>query len=152
MTPSPIYQSPNDGRSSWCPSSSLVKISYQASMYCNDRSMFIQKPDPKLSTRKTFYMMSGRRHPSGKLLIVSVLECGTRRGNNFIHCTWFLLRTDTYSTVAAALGPSQTEARHGRSSWRCSRPEAALPRLADEDALRNISRGCSAARASTTAV
>lgn len=99
---------------------SLAVFGYQASMYFrNDKSMFIQKPDPKLTIAENIlYMM----RPDGKytqleaklLDLCLVLHAEHGGGNNSAFTVHVVSSsgTDTYSTVAAALG-SLKGPKHG---------------------------------------
>ena len=90
---------------------SLAVFGYQTSMYFrNDKSMFIQKPDPKLTIAENIlYMM----RPDGKytqleaklLDLCLVLHAEHGGGNNSAFTVHVVSSsgTDTYSTVAAAL-------------------------------------------------
>ncbi|WP_417167048.1 citrate/2-methylcitrate synthase [Senegalimassilia anaerobia] len=99
---------------------SLAVFGYQASMYFrNDKSMFIQKPDPSLSAAENIlYMM----RPDGKytrlearlLDLCLVLHAEHGGGNNSSFTTHVLTSADTdaYSTYAAAIG-SLKGRKHG---------------------------------------
>ena len=71
---------------------SLAVFGYQASMYFrNDRSMFIQKPDPKLSIAENIlYMM----RPDGKY---------TRLERNCWICVWCSMRNTAAATTLRSL-------------------------------------------------
>lgn len=99
---------------------SLAVFGYQASMYFrNDKSMFIQKPDPNLSAAENIlYMMrpDGKyTHLEARLLdLCLVLHAEHGGGNNSAFTVHVVTSsgTDTYSTIAAALG-SLKGPKHG---------------------------------------
>ena len=131
---------------------SLAVFGYQASMYFrNDRSMFIQKPDPKLSIAENIlYMM----RPDGKytrleaklLDLCLVLHAEHGGGNNSAFTVHVVSSsgTDTYSTVAAALG-SLKGPKHGGANIKVMEMFEDLkqhcPDWEDEDALREYLKG-----------
>ncbi len=126
---------------------SIAVFGYQASMYFrNDKSMFIQKPDPKLSIAENIlYMM----RPDGKytrleaklLDLCLVLHAEHGGGNNSAFTVHVVSSsgTDTYSTMAAALG-SLKGPKHGGANIKVMEMFADLkrhcPDWKDEDALR----------------
>ena len=131
---------------------SLAVFGYQASMYFrNDRSMFIQKPDPKLSIAENIlYMM----RPDGKytrleaklLDLCLVLHAEHGGGNNSAFTVHVVSSsgTDTYSTIAAALG-SLKGPKHGGANIKVMEMFEDLkqhcPDWTDEDALREYLNG-----------
>ncbi len=131
---------------------SLAVFGYQASMYFrNDKSMFIQKPDPKLTTAENIlYMM----RPDGKytrleaklLDLCLVLHAEHGGGNNSAFTVHVVSSsgTDTYSTIAAALG-SLKGPRHGGANIKVMEMFADLKAHCadwkDEDALRDYLSG-----------
>ena len=126
---------------------SLAVFGYQASMYFrNDRSMFIQKPDPKLSIAENIlYMM----RPDGKytrleaklLDLCLVLHAEHGGGNNSAFTVHVVSSsgTDTYSTVAAALG-SLKGPKHGGANIKVMEMmddiRAHVSDVTDEDEMR----------------
>lgn len=130
----------------------LAVFGYQASMYFrNDKSMFIQKPDPKLSIAENIlYMM----RPDGKytrlearlLDLCLVLHAEHGGGNNSAFTVHVVSSsgTDTYSTIAAALG-SLKGPKHGGANIKVMEMFADLkrhcPDWQDEDALREYLEG-----------
>mgnify|MGYP002609511889 FL=1 len=98
---------------------SLAVFGYQASMYFrNDKSMFIQKPDPNLSAAENIlYMM----RPDGKytrlearlLDLCLVLHAEHGGGNNSAFTVHVVTSsgTDTYSAIAAANRPRRIRSR-----------------------------------------
>ena len=126
---------------------SLAVFGYQASMYFrNDKSMFIQKPDPKLtSAENILYMM----RPDGKytqleaklLDLCLVLHAEHGGGNNSAFTVHVVSSsgTDTYSTVAAALG-SLKGPKHGGANIKVMEMfrdlKANCRDWKDEDAIR----------------
>lgn len=126
---------------------SLAVYGYQASMYFrNDKSMFIQKPDPNLSIAENIlYMM----RPDGKytqlearlLDLCLVLHAEHGGGNNSTFTVHVVSSsgTDTYATMAAALG-SLKGPKHGGANIRVVEMFADLkehcPDWEDEDAIR----------------
>ncbi len=127
---------------------SLAVFGYQASMYFrNDKSMFIQKPDPDLTIAENIlYMM----RPDGKysqlearlLDLCLVLHAEHGGGNNSAFTVHVVSSsgTDTYATIAAALG-SLKGPKHGGANIKVMEMFADLqehcPDWKDEDALRN---------------
>ncbi len=130
----------------------LAVFGYQASMYFrNDKSMFIQKPDPKLSTAENIlYMMrpDGKyTHLEARLLdLCLVLHAEHGGGNNSAFTVHVVSSsgTDTYSTVAAALG-SLKGPKHGGANIKVMEMFADLkrhcPDWTDEDTLREYLEG-----------
>lgn len=130
----------------------LAVFGYQASMYFrNDKSMFIQKPDPKLSIAENIlYMM----RPDGKysrleaklLDLCLVLHAEHGGGNNSAFTVHVVTSsgTDTYSTIAAALG-SLKGPKHGGANIKVMEMfedlKAHCPDWKDEDALREYLTG-----------
>lgn len=130
----------------------LAVFGYQASMYFrNDKSMFIQKPDPNLSIAENIlYMM----RPDGKytrlearlLDLCLVLHAEHGGGNNSAFTVHVVSSsgTDTYSTIAAALG-SLKGPKHGGANIKVMEMFADLkahcPDWQDEDALRAYLEG-----------
>ena len=130
----------------------LAVFGYQASMYFrNDKSMFIQKPDPKLTIAENIlYMM----RPDGtytrleaKLLdLCLVLHAEHGGGNNSAFTVHVVSSsgTDTYSTIAAALG-SLKGPKHGGANIKVMEMFEDLktncPDWEDEDALREYLMG-----------
>lgn len=130
----------------------LAIFGYQASMYFrNDKSMFIQKPDPKLTIAENMlYMM----RPDGqytrleaKLLdLCLVLHAEHGGGNNSAFTVHVVSSsgTDTYSTIAAALG-SLKGPKHGGANIKVIKMFEDLkrncPDWEDEDALRDYLMG-----------
>ena len=126
---------------------SLAVFGYQASMYFrNDKSMFIQKPDPKLTIAENIlYMM----RPDGKytqleaklLDLCLVLHAEHGGGNNSAFTVHVVSSsgTDTYSTVAAALG-SLKGPKHGGANIKVMEMfrdlKANCRDWKDEDAIR----------------
>lgn len=126
---------------------SLAVFGYQASMYFrNDKSMFIQKPDPKLTIAENIlYMM----RPDGKytqleaklLDLCLVLHAEHGGGNNSAFTVHVVSSsgTDTYSTVAAALG-SLKGPKHGGANIKVMEMfrdlKANCQDWKDEDAIR----------------
>lgn len=126
---------------------SLAVFGYQASMYFrNDKSMFIQKPDPKLTIAENIlYMM----RPDGKytqleaklLDLCLVLHAEHGGGNNPAFTVHVVSSsgTDTYSTVAAALG-SLKGPKHGGANIKVMEMfrdlKANCRDWKDEDAIR----------------
>ena len=126
---------------------SLAVFGYQASMYFrNDKSMFIQKPDPKLTIAENIlYMM----RPDGKytqleaklLDLCLVLHAEHGGGNNSAFTVHVVSSsgTDTYSTVAAALG-SLKGPKHGGANIKVMEMfrdlKANCRNWKDEDAIR----------------
>ena len=126
---------------------SLAVFGYQASMYFrNDKSMFIQKPDPKLTIAENIlYMM----RPDGKytqleaklLDLCLVLHAEHGGGNNSALTVHVVSTsgTDTYSTVAAALG-SLKGPKHGGANIKVMEMfrdlKANCRDWKDEDAIR----------------
>lgn len=126
---------------------SLAVFGYQASMYFrNDKSMFIQKPDPKLAIAENIlYMM----RPDGKytqleaklLDLCLVLHAEHGGGNNSAFTVHVVSSsgTDTYSTVAAALG-SLKGPKHGGANIKVMEMfrdlKANCRDWKDEDAIR----------------
>jgi citrate synthase len=131
---------------------SLAVFGYQASMYFrNDKSMFIQKPDPKLTIAENLlYMM----RPDGKytrleaklLDLCLVLHAEHGGGNNSAFTVHVVSSsgTDTYSTIAAALG-SLKGPKHGGANIKVMEMFQDLkdhcPDWKDEDALRAYLQG-----------
>ena len=127
---------------------SLAVFGYQASMYFrNDKSMFIQKPDPKLTIAENIlYMM----RPDGKysrlearlldLCLVLHAEHGGGNNSSFTVHVVSSSGTDTYATIAAALG-SLKGPKHGGANIKVMEMFADLkqhcPDWKDEDALRD---------------
>ena len=126
---------------------SLAVFGYQASMYFrNDKSMFIQKPDPKLTIAENIlYMM----RPDGKytqleaklLDLCLVLHAEHGGGNNSALTVHVVSTsgTDTYSAVAAALG-SLKGPKHGGANIKVMEMfrdlKANCRDWKDEDAIR----------------
>ena len=126
---------------------SLAVFGYQASMYFrNDKSMFIQKPDPKLTIAENIlYMM----RPDGKytqleaklLDLCLVLHAEHGGGNNSAFTVHVVSSsgTDTYSTIAAALG-SLKGPKHGGANIKVMEMfrdlKANCRDWKDEDAIR----------------
>ena len=126
---------------------SLAVFGYQASMYFrNDKSMFIQKPDPKLTIAENIlYMM----RPDGKytqleaklLDLCLVLHAEHGGGNNSAFTVHVVSSsgTDTDSTVAAALG-SLKGPKHGGANIKVMEMfrdlKANCRDWKDEDAIR----------------
>lgn len=126
---------------------SLAVFGYQAFMYFrNDKSMFIQKPDPKLTIAENIlYMM----RPDGKytqleaklLDLCLVLHAEHGGGNNSAFTVHVVSSsgTDTYSTVAAALG-SLKGPKHGGANIKVMEMfrdlKANCRDWKDEDAIR----------------
>ena len=131
---------------------SLAVFGYQASMYFrNDKSMLIRNPDPNLSIAENIlYMM----RPDGKytrleaklLDLCLVLHAEHGGGNNSTFSTRVLTSsgTDTYSTIAAALG-SLKGPKHGGANIKVMEMFEDLkkhcPDWTDEDALRAYLQG-----------
>ena len=131
---------------------SLAVFGYQASMYFrNDKSMFIQKPDPNLSAAENIlYMMrpDGKyTHLEARLLdLCLVLHAEHGGGNNSAFTVHVVTSsgTDTYSTIAAALG-SLKGPKHGGANIKVMEMFEDLkqhcPDWQDEDALRAYLEG-----------
>lgn len=131
---------------------SLAVFGYQASMYFrNDKSMLIRNPDPNLSIAENIlYMM----RPDGKytrleaklLDLCLVLHAEHGGGNNSAFTVHVVSSsgTDTYSTIAAALG-SLKGPKHGRRKHQGHGKFEDLkkhcPDWTDEDALRAYLQG-----------
>ena len=127
---------------------SLAVFGYQASMYFrNDKSMFIQKPDPSLSAAENIlYMM----RPDGKytrlearlLDLCLVLHAEHGGGNNSAFACRVLSSsgTDIYSSIAAAVG-SLKGPRHGGANKKVMEMfghiEAEVSDWTDDDAVRD---------------
>ena len=131
---------------------SLAVFGYQASMYFrNDKSMLIRNPDPNLSIAENIlYMM----RPDGKytrleaklLDLCLVLHAEHGGGNNSAFTVHVVSSsgTDTYSTIAAALG-SLKGPKHGGANIKVMEMFEDLkkhcPDWTDEDALRAYLQG-----------
>lgn len=130
----------------------LAVFGYQASMYFrNDKSMFIQKPNPNLTIAENLlYMM----RPDGKysrleaklLDLCLVLHAEHGGGNNSAFTVHVVSSsgTDTYATIAAALG-SLKGPKHGGANIKVMEMFEDLkqhcPDWKDEDAIRAYLEG-----------
>lgn len=131
---------------------SLAVFGYQTSMYFrNDKSMFIQKPDPNLTIAENILFMM---RPDGKysrlearlLDLCLVLHAEHGGGNNSAFTVHVVSSsgTDTYATIAAALG-SLKGPKHGGANIKVMEMFADLkqhcPDWEDEDAIHAYLEG-----------
>ncbi len=126
---------------------SLAVYGYQSAMYFRQgKSMFIQKPDPKLTIAENILHMM---RPDGKytrlearlldLCLVLHAEHGGGNNSSFTVHVVSSSGTDTYATIAAALG-SLKGPKHGGANIKVVEMfddiKAHCPDWKDEDALR----------------